>query len=207
MPHDELGFGETKYVLARPGHSYVAYGDRVEVGLGLEQLAAGEYQIDWVDCQSGKTVRADRHTVARAGVRTFPKPSGFGPECAAWIRALNPGAAAAPAVVASKRSDQAPPAKNRPAVAKNLSLRAVAGSPAYIQLQVVDEDGPGPYSYTIVQAPTNGTLSGDDNDRTYTAKPGFVGQDRFTWKVNDGADESRAATVEIEVLKAGARKK
>ena len=52
---------------------------------------------------------------------------------------------------------------------------------------------------TIVEKPRHGTLSGDDNDRTYTPDAGFTGRDRFTWRVNDGVAESALAEVTIEV--------
>jgi hypothetical protein len=84
-PHDELAHGETKYVLARPGRSYIAYGNQVQVSLGLQGLSAATYQVDWLDCQSGKTSRSEQD-VAASGDATFRKPAQFGLQCAAWIR-------------------------------------------------------------------------------------------------------------------------
>jgi hypothetical protein len=84
-PHDALKHAQSKYVLAKPGRSYIAYGDRIETVLGLKDMAAGSYAVHWLDCRSGKTADATQ-TVSAAGDATFVKPAAFGPECAAWIR-------------------------------------------------------------------------------------------------------------------------
>jgi CubicO group peptidase (beta-lactamase class C family) len=92
-PHDELRHGDTKYVLANPGRSYIAYGNQVQDNLGLKGLPALEYAVHWLDCRSGKTADVIQ-VVASAGDATFARPAGFGSQCAAWIR---PKAAAADA--------------------------------------------------------------------------------------------------------------
>lgn len=84
-PHDELKHLQTRYVLADPGRSYIAYGDEVAEQLGLKEILAGQYAVTWIDCRSGKTSRVDQ-TVATTGDATFSKPAAFGAECAAWIR-------------------------------------------------------------------------------------------------------------------------
>jgi hypothetical protein len=84
-PHDELKQGQTRYVLANPGLSYIAYGDQVDQALGLKELSAGSYSVHWLDCRSGKTADSEQ-TVATRSDSTFLKPAGFGPQCAAWIR-------------------------------------------------------------------------------------------------------------------------
>jgi Protein of unknown function (DUF4038) len=83
-PHDELKDGQTKYVLADPGRSYIAYGDQVDDRLGLKALPPGEYSVLWLDCRSGKTANARQHVVE--GAAAFGKPADSGSECAAWIR-------------------------------------------------------------------------------------------------------------------------
>jgi hypothetical protein len=84
-PHDELKDGQTKYVLADPKRSYIAYGNEVEDALGLKELPAGGYAIHWLDCQSGKTSDTAQ-SIAVTGNASFSQPAGFGRECAAWIR-------------------------------------------------------------------------------------------------------------------------
>jgi hypothetical protein len=84
-PHDELAGGQTKYVLANPSRSYIAYGDAVGSSLGLKGLPAGTYRVDWLDCVSGQR-RSAVQEVTRAADVGFQKPADFGRECAAWIR-------------------------------------------------------------------------------------------------------------------------
>jgi len=67
-------------------------------------------------------------------------------------------------------------------------------------------------TFTIVVGPANGTLSavsddgcvaGDTNTDsatvTYTPNAGFTGEDRFTFLVNDGQEDSESVSVEIDV--------
>lgn len=71
--------------------------------------------------------------------------------------------------------------------------------------------------YTVVSGPTNGTLTGTGQVRTYTPSPSFIGTDSFTFTVTDRGDPdgcapvsstcagpltSAAATVTITVLPA-----
>ncbi len=67
-----------------------------------------------------------------------------------------------------------------------------------ITLSGSDTDGD-PISYMLLSTPSHGTLSGTAPNLTYTPDPDFNGQDSFTFKVNDGADDSVAATVSISV--------
>jgi len=56
-----------------------------------------------------------------------------------------------------------------------------------------------PLKFTLVTQPANGTLAGTAPNLTYTPKPGFSGNDGFTFRVNDGALDSAPATVAITV--------
>ena len=61
-----------------------------------------------------------------------------------------------------------------------------------------------PLTFTVVDAPTQGVLSGDAPNLTYTANrqptDGFVGEDQFTYIVNDGkVDSVEAATVTVTI--------
>jgi hypothetical protein len=84
-PHDELAHADTKYVLADPGRSYIAYADDAKRQLGIRGLPAGRCSVDWLDCKTGRTL-SQRHILIPHGDRAFNKPDEFGPECAAWIR-------------------------------------------------------------------------------------------------------------------------
>ena len=54
-------------------------------------------------------------------------------------------------------------------------------------------------TYSIVSNPTNGTVSLNGKNVTYTPKANYVGADSFTFKANDGKDDSNVATVHITV--------
>jgi hypothetical protein len=84
-PRDELKHGQTQYVLASPARGYIAYGNHIESGLGLKDMAVGSYAVHWLDCRSGKTADAAQ-AISATGDVSFAKPEGFGLECAAWIR-------------------------------------------------------------------------------------------------------------------------
>ncbi len=84
-PHDELARGATRYVLADPGRSYIAYAADARGPVGLKGMKAGTYDLTWVDCVTGKTARQAGLRVA-AGDRTWARPDGLGGELAVWVR-------------------------------------------------------------------------------------------------------------------------
>ena len=71
-------------------------------------------------------------------------------------------------------------------------------TPTAVSLSGTDPQGDG-LAYTVVTAPTNGTLSGDGAFLTYTPNAGFQGSDSFTFSVNNGTSDSNLATVSISV--------
>jgi VCBS repeat-containing protein len=58
---------------------------------------------------------------------------------------------------------------------------------------------PGSPTWSIVDEPSHGTLSGTAPDLTYTPSLNYNGQDSFTFKVNDGSNDSNIATVTINI--------
>ena len=54
-------------------------------------------------------------------------------------------------------------------------------------------------SYTVVTQPTHGSLTGTAPDLSYTPNANYNGSDSFTFKANDGLDDSNEATVSISV--------
>jgi len=56
-----------------------------------------------------------------------------------------------------------------------------------------------PLTYTIVTGPSHGGLSGTGANRTYTPSLDYFGPDSFTFKVNDGTNDSNVSTVSIAV--------
>lgn len=83
-------------------------------------------------------------------------------------------------------------------VAQNSAVATDRDTPVVITLQASDVDS-SMLTYAVVTPPTNGTLSGSGNSRTYTPGAGYAGNDSFTFKANDGASDSNLATVTISV--------
>ena len=62
-----------------------------------------------------------------------------------------------------------------------------------------DDDGD-PLTAVLVDGPTNGTLTLDpDGSFTYDPDPNFNGSDSFTYKADDGIDQSNVASVNITI--------
>jgi hypothetical protein len=95
-------------------------------------------------------------------------------------------------------------AANQPPTAPDRSVTVPQDTPTSIALGYADPDGPGPYTFTVLQPPSQGSLSGTGGSRTYAPNPGFTGTDTFRWKVNDGLADSNEAAVTITVTPAGA---
>jgi hypothetical protein len=87
-------------------------------------------------------------------------------------------------------------------VANNQSVTTVAGTAVAVTLTASDVDN-GSLTYNVVNGPAHGSLSGTAPILTYTPNAGFTGGDSFTFKANDGALDSNAATVSITVNPAG----
>ncbi len=85
-------------------------------------------------------------------------------------------------------------------IANSQSKVTNEGTSVDITLSATDINGDS-LTYTIVDGPTNGTvsLSGTINIATYTPNANFSGTDSFTFKVNDGTVDSNTATVSITV--------
>ncbi len=68
-----------------------------------------------------------------------------------------------------------------------------------ITLTGTDADGDS-LTFTTVGAPSHGALGGSGANRTYTPDPGYAGTDSFTFRANDGMNDSAStATVSIQV--------
>ena len=83
-PHDELKNGNTDYVLANPGHSYIAYASGPTTTIGLKNMTSGTYSFKWFDCKDGDTVEQNNVSVS-SGDQIWNKPSGLGDEIAVYI--------------------------------------------------------------------------------------------------------------------------
>jgi hypothetical protein len=87
--------------------------------------------------------------------------------------------------------------------ANGQSLTTPYNAPLAVTLSGSDVEG-SPLSYVVLSSPANGTLSGTAPDLTFTPNISFSGTTSFTFKVNDGALDSAAATVSITVQAATA---
>jgi len=86
-----------------------------------------------------------------------------------------------------------------PPVAINQNVTVIEDTPKVIVLGATDPDASDVLTYTINSGPTKGTLAGTGANVTYTPDQNYYGPDSFTFKVNDGTDDSNVATVTIDV--------
>ena len=87
---------------------------------------------------------------------------------------------------------------NQAPVATSQSVELNENAELNVTLAATDADGD-LLTYTVVDAPINGTLSGTPPDLTYTPSTNFHGSDSFTFTANDGLLDSNIATVSITV--------
>jgi hypothetical protein len=99
----------------------------------------------------------------------------------AWILAMN--AQPKPAV---------------PVATDSLGLSLKANTELAVRLSGTDADGDA-LDFRIAQMPAHGTLEGFGKDLIYRPYPDFVGVDGFTFLASDGANVSKAASVQLTV--------
>ncbi len=85
-------------------------------------------------------------------------------------------------------------------VANNNDVSTPEDTEQLITLTANDSDLPNQaLTFIIVSYPTNGTVSLSGNNATYTPNDNYNGGDSFTFKTNDGVDDSNVATISITV--------
>lgn len=82
--------------------------------------------------------------------------------------------------------------------ANSQSVTTLVNTARGIVLSGADPNG-GTLRYAVVTPPQHGALTGAAPNLTYTPVPGFFGNDSFTFQVNDGVNDSPAATVFVRV--------
>ncbi len=90
-------------------------------------------------------------------------------------------------------------AVNDAPVATDQEVTGTEDTPISITLTGTDADAGDTLTYTVVTNPSNGTLSGTAPNLTYTPSANYNGADSFTFKVNDGTEDSATATVSITI--------
>ena len=90
---------------------------------------------------------------------------------------------------------------NTPPVAANLSYQVQQPNSQTVVLSGTDADSD-TLTYAIIGSPSNGSLGsvGSDGSVVYTPNSDYGGQDTFTYKVNDGTDDSNVATVSLDIV-------
>jgi PKD repeat protein len=91
-----------------------------------------------------------------------------------------------------------PSVPNEQPVAEAQNASTDEDSSVSITLTASDLDGDS-LTFSVVANPSNGSLSGTVPNLTYTPTLNFDGTDSFTFKVNDGKEDSDIATVSITV--------
>jgi hypothetical protein len=84
-PTDTLATGSTKWVLANPGNSYIAYTYDYSGPMGIKGMTAGTYDLMWFDAVDGETVHQTDVSVY-SGNFILSKPDTIGNEVALYIR-------------------------------------------------------------------------------------------------------------------------
>ena len=84
-PRDDLAAGSTKWVLANPGSSYIAYTYEYSSPIGVKDMAPGKYDLMWFDPVDSDTVTQTGVSVSSGNV-TWNKPDSIGNEVALYIK-------------------------------------------------------------------------------------------------------------------------
>lgn len=82
---DDLAAGSTRWVLANPGNSYIAYTYDYSGPMGLKSMTAGTYDLKWFDTVHGNMVTQTGVAVSSGDV-TWVKPDSIGNEVVLYIK-------------------------------------------------------------------------------------------------------------------------
>lgn len=85
---------------------------------------------------------------------------------------------------------------NTPPIVNDQTVTTTEDTPKVMVLAGTDSDGD-PLTFSVLTSPTQGVLSGSGANLTYTPNPNYFGTDSFTYKANDGQEDSAPATVTI----------
>ena len=86
---DDLASGSTRWVLANPGSSYIAYTYAYSGPMGVKKMTAGTYELKWFDTVDADTVVQTGVSVSSGDV-TWTKPDSMSREIALYIRRQSP---------------------------------------------------------------------------------------------------------------------
>jgi hypothetical protein len=83
-PDRTLAAGSTRWVLANPDSSYIAYTDVYGKPIGVKGLKPGTFDLLWLDTVDGKSAWQRGVTAPAGGL--FEKPAGYSNEVAVYIK-------------------------------------------------------------------------------------------------------------------------
>ncbi|HYG33598.1 MAG TPA: CotH kinase family protein, partial [Clostridia bacterium] len=84
-------------------------------------------------------------------------------------------------------------------IAIGQEVNVLANTPLAMTLKGTDPQGSN-LTYTIVSTPAHGLLTGTPPNVTYKPESGYIGNDQFSFRVNDGEFDSSPASVLLRVL-------
>ena len=88
---------------------------------------------------------------------------------------------------------------NNPPGTEGQAVTTTEDTSKSITLTAVSPNPSASFAFTIVTPPAHGQLTGSGANRSYQPDPDFNGSDSFTFKANDGANDSNTSTVNITV--------
>jgi len=116
-----------------------------------------------------------------------------------YSRTGTPAGAAATAWVGVDAARCTVNATDAPPVAQNSALSFPQDTPQTLTLSATPSNGQ-TLSYSIVAQPAHGTLSAPTGGTVvYTPNTLYFGSDSFTWKANDGTNDSNVATYSLSI--------
>jgi CubicO group peptidase (beta-lactamase class C family) len=83
VPKGDLKDGDTEYLLAKPGESYIAYASNLSGNIGIKNMTTGTYSFKWFDPTNG-TTKTETKSVG-SGTQSWSKPSGIGNEVVVYL--------------------------------------------------------------------------------------------------------------------------
>ena len=84
-PRDDLASGSTKWVLANPDYSYIAYTYDYSGSMGIKDMSIGTYDLKWFDTTNGDSVTQSGVVLPKGDVNLL-KPESISNEIALYIR-------------------------------------------------------------------------------------------------------------------------
>jgi len=90
------------------------------------------------------------------------------------------------------------PGANKPPIAYSESINLSSEQTIEINLTAEDDENDS-LTFVIVSQPAHGSLSQDNSKVIYTPALNYVGSDHFTFKVNDGINDSNISTIDLTI--------